>query len=278
VKVTLDSRQHNDAGRHFAEIFRIEPKVLSVQHLATILSHFLNLPYENLSKILKLNRHWESEHLRFPGEVVADYESFKLGGTCFSLTFTLRSILDFFDYETYIVMADMPAGANTHCALVWKNKGQAYLLDPGYLLAKPLDINGSVMNNSVRLVHEPLTDKYVLWTTSNKKLKRRYSFADIPTSMDDFQNYWEQSFHWMTMHGICLAKRDENGFTYLHNHYLKRSGRDLLYKGNFNEEIAVIARKYFEISPDIVRQAEQALRDNLDFDKELGFQVPRWFK
>ncbi len=278
MKVTLDSRQHNNAGRHFAEIFRIKPKDLSVQHLSTILSHFLNLPYENLSKILKLNRHWESEHLRFPGEVVSDHEHFKLGGTCFSLTFALRSILDFFGYETYIVMADMPAGANTHCALVWKNRGQAYLLDPGYLLARPLEIHGSFAGSFVSLNYEPTTDKYVLWTTGNKKLKRRYSFANIPTGRDDFQNYWEQSFHWMTMHGICLAKRNENGFTYLHNHYLKRSGRDLYYKGNFTEDIAIIARKYFEISPDIVRQAEQALRDNLYFDKELGFQVPRWLK
>lgn len=274
----LDSQQYSDAGRHFAEIFRIKPAELSVQHLATILNHFLNLPYENLSKILKLNRHWESGHLRFPGEVVADYERFKLGGTCFSLTFALRSILDFFGYATYIVMADMPAGANTHCALVWKNLGKAYLLDPGYLLARPLDIFSPVVGGAVSLVYEPTTDKYVLWTTSNKKLKRRYSFADVPTGMDDFQNYWEQSFHWMTMHGICLAKRDENGFTYLHNHYLKRSGRDLDYKGNFSEDIAIIARKYFEISPEIVRQAEQALRDNLYFDQKLEFQVPRWLK
>jgi arylamine N-acetyltransferase len=278
VEVTLDSRQYSDAGGHFAGIFRIEPGHPSVQHLSQILSHFLNLPYENLSKILKLNRHWGSGHLRFPGEVVADHERFKLGGTCFSLTFTLKSILDFFAYETYIVMADMPAGANTHCALVWKNQDKAYLLDPGYLLSKPLEINGSVMNNSVSLTHEPTTDKYILWTTSNKKLKRRYLFANIPTGPEDFKNYWEQSFHWMTMHGICLAKRDENGFTYLHNHYLKRSGRDLYHKGNFSEEIAVIARKYFEISPDIVHQAEQALRGNLNFDKELGFQVPRWLK
>jgi arylamine N-acetyltransferase len=278
VKVTLDSRQHNDAGRHFVEIFRIKTEDLSVQHLAKILSNFLNLPYENLSKILKLNRHWESEHLRFPEEVVTDHERFKLGGTCFSLTFTLKSILDFFSYKTYVVMADMPAGANTHCALVWKNRGEAYLLDPGYLLARPLEIHRSVMNDSVSLIYEPTTDRYVLWTTGNKKLKRRYSFTNVPTGMGDFQNYWEQSFHWMTMHGICLAKRDESGFTYLHNHYLKRSGSDLYYKGNFNEGIAVMARKYFEISPDVVRQAEQALRDNLYFDKELGFQVPRWLK
>jgi len=278
VKVTLDSRQYSDAGRHFAEIFRIEPADLAVQNLSTILTHFLNLPYENLSKILKLNRHWESWHLRLPGEVVADHERFKLGGTCFSLTFALRSILDFFGYETYIVMADMPAGANTHCALIWKNRGKTYLLDPGYLLARPLDIYSPIVGGSVSMTYEPMTDKHILWTTSNKKLKRRYSFADVPTSMDDFQNFWEQSFHWMTMHGICLAKRDENGFTYLHNHYLKRSGRELDYKGNFSEAIAEIARKYFGIAPDIVRQAEQALRDNLYFDKELGFQVPRWLK
>lgn len=276
--MTLDSRSYTAAGGHFSEIFQLEPEHLSIQHLSQILRYFLNLPYENLSKILKLNRNWDSGHFRFPEEVVSDYEHFKLGGTCFSLTFTLKSILDFFGYETYVVMADTTAGANTHCALVWKHYSKAYLLDPGYLLARPLEIHRSVVGGLVSLTHEPTTDKYVLWTTANKNLKRRYSFADIPTRMEDFQLYWEQSFHWKTMHGICLAKRDENGFTYLHNHYLKRNGSDRCYKGNFNEEIAVIARKYFNISPDIICQAEKALRDNLDFDQELGFQVPRWIK
>jgi len=274
MEALLDTQRYMDAAKHFLEMFRIDSQRPSIGHVTKILAHFSKLPYENLSKIIKLNHNWKSKHFRLPDEVVSDHERFKLGGTCFSLSFLLKSILDYAGYDSYILMADMRSGKNTHCALTLKHNDKEYLLDPGYLLSRPLELSASNMPNHVSLVHNEDDDRYSLWTTSGGQNKLRYSFTKTPTGMSDFQKYWYKSFHWMTMHGICLSKRDENGFVYLHNHYLKREGSDLIFKGKFKEEISDITRKYFHIPEDIVKKAELALRDNLVFDKEFGYRVP----
>lgn len=278
MEALLDTQRHMDAAKHFLEMFRIDSQCPSIGHVTKILAHFSKLPYENLSKIIKLNHNWKSKHFRLPDEVFSDHERFKLGGTCFSLTFLLKTILDYAGYDSHILMADMRSGKNTHCALTLKQDDKEYLLDPGYLLSRPLEMSASSMSNHVSLVHNEDDDRYSLWTPGGGQKKLRYSFTKTPTGMSDFQKHWDKSFHWMTMHGICLSKRDKNGFVYLHNHYLKREGSDLIFKGNFKDEISDIARKYFHIPEDIVKKAELALKDNLVFDKESGYRVPKWVK
>ena len=78
------------------------------------------------------------------------------------------------------------------------------------------------------------------------------------------------------MHGICLSKRDETGFTYLHNHYLKREGAKINFKGNFRGEIPEVVNDLFKIPSRLVQKAEKALKNNLIYDKELGYKVPKW--
>jgi arylamine N-acetyltransferase len=278
MKPELDPKKQTDAAGYFLKMHNIDDRKPSLEQVSTILNHFSSLPYENLSKIIKLNHNQDTHHFRMPGEILSDHKRFNLGGTCFSLTFLLKSVLDYLGYETCIIMADMRAGENSHCALALKQDGKEYLLDPGYLISKPLEISPSDTNFPVFLTHDSETDRFSVWTPSGKQVKLRYTFAKVPTDMEDFQGHWERSFHWMTMHGICLSKRDETGFIYLHNHYLKREGSDLTYKGKFQEEISAITKKYFNIPEEIVKKAESALRDNLHYDKELGYKVPEWIK
>ncbi len=274
----LNTERHRDGVKYFCKLFRIEFSLPSINHVTSILRQFSLLPYENISKILSLNQNWDENHFRWPQEIICDYEKYKLGGTCFSLTFFLKAILDYFGYQTTILMADMKAGRNTHCALLLEFKNRKYLLDPGYLLHFPLPLDSAVTSGKVQLEYDPFCERYSLSTLENGKKKWRYSFQERPTSIEDFSQYWEDSFHWMTMHGICLSKRDENNFIYLHNHYLKLENRSQHFKGNLNTEIAELAQRWFNIPPEIVRQAEKALRENLYQDKILGYQIPNWFK
>ncbi|MBU1063861.1 arylamine N-acetyltransferase [bacterium] len=262
----------------FLEIAQIENSDPSNENLSKILRHYARLPYENLSKIIKLNQNWDQNHFRFPEEVISDHEQYQLGGTCFSLTFFLKTILDHLGYETDFLMADMRSGANSHCALILKQDDKEFLVDPGYLLSSPLDISSTNSDQGIYLSMESRQNQYSLWTPGGKQMKKRYTFIKTGTSVDQFIGHWENSFHLMTMHGICLSKRDKNGFVYLHNHYIKREGNDLIFKGKFNEEISEIARKYFSIPEDVVKKAELALKENLHYDKESGYKVPSWVK
>jgi len=80
------------------------------------------------------------------------------------------------------------------------------------------------------------------------------------------------------MHGICLSKRDQDRFIYLHNHYLKLESGAERFKGNVNTAIAELVQRWFDIPPEIVRRAEKALRENMYHDRELGYKVPKWLK
>jgi arylamine N-acetyltransferase len=274
----LDTKAHFQSISHFCEIFKIKEKIFGMNQVREILRGFSHLPYENLSKIIKLNNSRDSLIYRFPEEVISDYAEYKLGGTCFSLTFLLKTVLDYYGYKTYIVMCDMKAYPNSHCTLILKYNSDEYLLDPGYLIHDPLKlINDSKIaeaQNSISLNYNPIGRKYSLWTFDGKRLKFRYSFRKVPISMKDFDKFWKDSFHWRTMHGICLSKRDENGFVYLHNHYVKKE--DI--KENFNEDIPEIVEKLFNIPPELVKKAEKSLKDNIFYDREMGYKVPKWAK
>jgi len=278
MKTLVNTARSTPAVERFLEIAQIENNHPTSENLIRILRCYARLPYENLSKIIKLNQNWEQNHFRFPEEVISDHDRFQLGGTCFSLTFFLKTILDYLGFETDFLMADMRSGANSHCALVLKKDEKEFLVDPGYLLSSPLDISSTNSDQGIYLSMESEQNRYSLWTPSGKQMKKRYSFTKAATGTDQFFEHWENSFHQMTMHGICLSKRDENGFVYLHNHYIKREGSDILFKGKFKEEISEIALKYFNIPENVVKKAELALNENLHYDKKSGYKVPNWVK
>jgi len=272
------TQPHYDAAAEFLRHFHLPAEEPSLPAIGRILAEFARLPYENLSKIIKYCRCRDVNHLRFPGELLADHQRFQLGGTCFALTFFLKTILDSRGYETFVVMADMRSGANSHCALVLNFGGRQYLLDPGYLIRRPLPLDGTTPGDHYYFTVESDPCRLALWTPSGRQIRKRYTFRVMPTAWQNFHQFWQDSFHWMTMHGICLSKRDADGFLYLHNHYVKREGRDMQFKGHFNEPIAELARLYFDIPPETVSAAESALRENLYSDRELGYQVPAWIK
>ncbi|MBL7136004.1 MAG: hypothetical protein ISS81_05340 [Candidatus Marinimicrobia bacterium] len=280
-KSFLNTKNHFTAAEYFLKIFDIKEQKPSLKHVLEIIRQFSKLPYENLSKILKLNKKWDDFPNRFPEEIISDYDQFRLGGTCFSLIFFLKTILDFYEYETHIIMADMKSGKNSHCALILKYNSNEFLLDPGYLIHKPLLISKSPGNQNLSfipasLVYNTENDKYSLFTFQNKNLKLRYSFRNISSFPETFLKFWNSSFHWRTMHGICLSKRDEISFTYLYNHYLKREGAGIDFKGNFLDEIPEVVNNLFNIPSSLVQKAEKALKNNLIYDKELGYKVPKW--
>ncbi len=102
------------------------------------------VPYENLSKIIKnhkLDKQSDKDRFRLPDEVLEEHINNRFGGTCFSITYTLSAILDSLGIENHLVMADMRLGVCVHCGVMVKDNTQNYILDPGYMIPKPIPLD-----------------------------------------------------------------------------------------------------------------------------------------
>ncbi len=245
--------------------------------LQKILEKFATIPYENISKIIKLSRSWDSDQrLRLPEEVMDDHANFRLGGTCFSLTFFLETILLHHGYQCYPVMADMKAGQNIHCAIIVILDHQKFLVDPGYLLHTPLEINPQrpriyrtpTTGVELRFNHE--LGRYQLFTFTKEKMTWRYNFVDRPCPPEEFLTHWQASFTKPSMHGICLTKIQKDGYIFIHKNFMREttftSKKNLNIRQNYHQTIQAI----FGIDRQLIEQAQAALEFNLAKERELG--------
>jgi len=268
----LDPAKHSQGVALFLKHYDISPHRHSdMELLREILRGFAHLPYENLSKIIKLNRCGENraERLRLPEEVIADHLRRRLGGTCFSLTFFLQAILLHHGFVPYIVMGDMRAGRNIHCALVVMLERVKCLVDPGYLLRQPMALDP----NKPRLYHTEFTGvelrcdapnaAYDVFTFDRHEMKWRYRFVDRPTSSEEFHQHWQASFYRNSMHGLCLTRAAEGELIFIHKDFMRITTldgkRNIPIKRNYHTTI----QQLFGIAPEYVDQAMAALRENM---------------
>ncbi len=290
----LDSSNHELGVRQFMDYFRLQPQPPEKKYLTKILAEFAHLPYENISKIIKWNDQFNSQtSLRLPEEVISDHIDWRLGGTCFSLTFFLQSILSQSGFSCYPIMADMQAGRNIHCALIVVMQNQKYLVDPGYLLSQPLlidppltrqhrtDFQGLVRLCSpqvarpdtakVALVYQPDENRYHLFTTANGQRKWRYSFGDQPTPSAEFLQHWQASFQRNSMHGICLTKVQKDGLIYIHKHFMRTTDSNGKKNYNIRNQYHQTIQTIFGIDEQWVEHALVALAENLKRERKSEF-------
>jgi arylamine N-acetyltransferase len=250
--------------------------------LIEILSHFSHLPYENISKIIKYRNHFdETTKIRLPYEVMDNHAEHHLGGTCFSLTFLLQMILTHFGYASYPVSADMRWGKHVHCALLVTINRIKYLVDPGYLLNQPMEINKDHNRlyktpfSGVELNFRKESETYELYTFDRKQRKWRYRFQDRPVSNEDFLKIWLDSFAWNSMHGLCLTKVQKDRMVYIHKTFMREtdfeSKRNVNIKNNYHETIFQI----FGIGQSLVEQALAAIEFNMTREIEMGIWTPK---
>ncbi|NQT25969.1 arylamine N-acetyltransferase [candidate division KSB1 bacterium] len=273
---------HPEAVSAFRKHFSISREKPDIELLKEILSHYSQIPYENLSKIIKHHQFDDvSEKIRLPEEVMEDHARFHLGGTCFALTFFLEAILKQHGYNCYPVMADMRYGPNTHCAMVVILNGIKYLVDPGYLLNQPMEL---VQNrpriydtefSGVELVYQITTSLYEIYTFRKDEIKWRYQFRDIPVAPKDFARLWTSSFAWNGMHGLCLSRTEKGRMVYVHKTFMRETSYDKKTNYNIKKDYHLRIHETFGIAPERVEEALAALEANLERERELGLWVPK---
>jgi arylamine N-acetyltransferase len=275
-----------DLYRHAAEDFlrqcQIRSRQPDLELLSEILLHYSSLPYENLSKIIKHKNHKEwLEKIRLPGEVLDDHFRFHLGGTCFALTFTLETILNHLGYLCYPLMADMKWKPNSHCALIVRNQGDRYLVDPGYLLNRPMRLNVNRPRvflhqiSGVEVVYQQAEQYYHLYTFNRDQMKWRYKFRDIVCSRHDFLTYWLESYYWNSMHGLLLNKIEKGRMVYVHKTFMRETTVETRMNRNIKRDYHSSITGEFRIQAGKIEEALSALEVNLSRERELGLWVPK---
>ena len=276
-KIILDPYKHKEAARRFLDFYHLKAGSPGLIYLQEILESYTYLPYENISKIIKLNRHFSGpDRIRLPDEVMEEHAEFRLGGTCFSLTFFLQTILSNQGFRCYPVLASMRNRPNTHCALVVLLDRRKYLVDPGYLLTQPMEIHPDkprlyrTPHTGVELRFSAEDEHYHLYTFDRDQVKWRYKFLDRPTPPDEFLRSWQASFYQPTMHGILLTRVKEDRLIYLHNDYLQITTIQGKQKRKLRENYFSTVRDVFGISAELVERAQEAMQRNLQMERELG--------
>ena len=264
----LISAGSTDACKLFLDHFRMDASARDPMFLQRVVHNFSKIPYENLSKIVKTAGGGDPRiHFRLPDELMRDHVDYRLGGTCFSLTFFLETLLTHLGYSCYKVMADMQAGRNIHCAVVVTEPSGTLLVDPGYGLNRPVLLNRDhpvrflSRHGGVEVVYEPASDQFHLFTYMARERKWRYSFADRAVSDEDFERFWVESFSKPTLNQICLYKVTQQGRLYLHRHHLRVSTFRGQRKENVRENLHRTVKTYFGIAPHWVDEAVAVLAE-----------------
>ena len=273
----LNPSLHGNSVKQFFEFFKLGKKLPSMEFLREILACYAQLPYENISKIVKLHKDYTSPtRIRLPEEVMHDFAEHHLGGTCFSLTYFLQTILMDCGFICYPFIAHMSRMNNAHCGLIVMVENRKYLADPGYLLNQPMEIHKDVRRISrsphtgVELKFDPHDEFFYLFTFDQMQKKFRYKFQDRPLSTDEFLKLWWESFYLPGMKGICLTQVNEKGMIYIHNDFLLVQNLHGKQKGTVrNIEHQIL--ETFKISPDWVERARTAIPDIIVQGQQHGY-------
>ena len=229
--ITFNQSRFARAGTAFLASFGLpENPPPRYDSLRELYRAFSDLPYENVSKIIRTCESSESgaQVFRTPEEVLEGYLHSRLGGTCFSLTQCLFSLLSLCGFKACRVLGDMHHGPNIHCAVVAALETNRYLCDAGYLLPEPVlldpggrsELKGKIYKYILEPDREPGT--YNLHTLTHAgELRWRYRIRDRAVDDSEFELHWQRSFDLPMNHQLVLSRNLDNTQVYVHKNHLR---------------------------------------------------------
>lgn len=243
------------------------------QELATLASRFAELPYENLTKIIALAESGlAAPRLRRPAQVMEEHLALGTGGTCFSLVELLRALALAAGFSCRPAMAHMRHGLNIHCVLLCDAGGRRFVVDPGYLLPRPLPLAGDesaedaalgearvVAAGSLGPVPVGIPDGELdLYTIEPEGPLWRYRIDPHLPSPEEFEAHWRASFALPAMRSLlCTRRTPGEEILYLHNHKLRRRSGEGKRSENVRGELCERVQESFGIAPEITRRAAE---------------------
>jgi len=249
---------HRLAAAELLESYGIDTSLHGEDLLFEVARVFCHLPYENLTKLIRKNIFPSGpERFRLPGDVVKEHMEKGAGGTCFSLSCLFGSALNTLGISSYPVTARMRAERSMHCGLIVTCGKDKFLLDPGYLVHKPVRLKGEGVSNMeletgpVELVGKKGSQSFDLFSGG----KWRYSFNDEPMTVSAFMKLWLDSFDWSMMNNIHLSKIIDGGYLYARGHHVRRNENGMKFNENIRARHVEALRGYFGISEELAEEA-----------------------
>lgn len=250
----------------------------SLSALVAVSAAFASVPYENLTKIVR----WAAcgnplAARRGPGQVLDDFHRYGAGGTCFALTAALLHLLRAAGWEADPILADRRYGANTHCALLARLEGTAYLLDPGYLILQPVPLRDDGRSQRIFTSFNHLEfapsggcqsggslsggNRWDLFTHEAACRRLRLTYKTAAAAEHEFLAAWDASFSWEMMQYPVLTRVDEAGQTYLRGTHLQRRTQQGVHHAEIPlEKLAATIVGEFGLAAEVVDQALRVLR------------------
>ncbi|MCK4812792.1 MAG: arylamine N-acetyltransferase [Candidatus Marinimicrobia bacterium] len=229
-------------------------------HLFSILHH---IPYENISKILRLKMN-PKDRPRDSKTLLSDHHSLHFGGTCFSLVNLVVKSLQIEGIKAYPVKADIHRRTFPHFFAIAEYDHKYYLIDPGYLINKPLEIrqdrathqkNGAIDFN----VNHLKEGQFQLQTHTNGQQKTRYTFHVEPLDDAEFLEFWIHSFDYMN--AIVASRFIDNKFIYINGNYVQIRSKGNIEKYDQKEKALHYLKTYFDFDKNIIHTANILLQE-----------------
>ena len=266
----------SDALDLFVRHFRIDRAAPPSALLEAIATAFARLPYENLTKIVKDDREGRAARSRrAPYEVVAEHAKLGTGGTCFSLTATLVHLLRALGWRAEPILADRRYGEDTHSALVVDIDGVPHLLDPGYLIVRPIPlVCGASEDACVRTAFNEVVlrsrddgDRVELHTRQSGNSTYRLTFKTEPAAPDRFLAAWDASFDWDMMRYPLLTRVAGDRQLYLQDRRFQVRTCDAVERGDIaRDELVSRIEAEFGIARHVVGAALDVLARRGEID------------
>ena len=194
-----------------------------------ILYIFSKIPYENLTKLKEADEKDFEKKLRTPYYLIKDFFEKGTGGTCFSLVYFLKNLLEYMGFKTEFLLCDRSYGENTHTVILTEIDNEKFLCDVGYLIYKPIPIQKEVFEfetNAYDFLLENKGKDIYVYTKSDRGFKKfRYKIKMNKVSEDGFISAWEKSFEFEMMNHFIITKDVGDGIIYIKDenfHKIKR--------------------------------------------------------
>jgi arylamine N-acetyltransferase len=250
----------------FLEPFRFGGHQPSLEHIAEISRFFSRLPYENISKILKRDGAAGLKRFRLPDEVTHDHFAWHLGGTCFSLSYFLCGLYTILGYQAQPLVCHLNWGQNNHSAIAIDFDGARYLVDPGYMIFRPLPLKKSKIEarlsaeTGLALRFDTETDEYAVYTFRRGQYIRRYRFADKPVSWEQYSTFWDASFDLPGMNDLTLTRVEGLEMIYIQGDFIKMTSPEAIKKIRAAHLAEKLIKERFRIPLEKLEQARYVLR------------------
>lgn len=263
--ITFDQSRFAEVTGAFLTHFGLfETPPAEFESLRELYRAFTNLPYENVSKIIRSSEPAENGMplLRTPDQVLEGYLDSRLGGTCFSLTQCLFSLLSSCGFKAYRVLGDMRHGLNIHCAVIVPLTGNKYLCDSGYLLPEPvrLDPGGRSVHKGTIYAYLLEPDRepgvYSMHTRTHAgEVHWRYRIRDRAVDDSEFEFHWRRSFDLPMNRQLVLSRNLEDAQVYVHKNKLRLRMPDGRKNRNIRTSLGQSVEELFEIQAQLVERA-----------------------